>query len=195
MNIKPWIATSIGAVVLSVALTAPANAGHHFAFGKTNASRAVYDYARVVSVEPIVRYVTVTTPVKECWTETRHYTVEHRPNTAGGALVGAIIGGVVGHQFGSGRGNDAATVAGTLIGAAVGSETARKRAYERGDYGTTTHARPVRRCETNYQSREEERIDGYRVIYKYHGQRYSTRMPYDPGDRIRVRVDVRPTAG
>ena len=197
MNIKPWIATTMGAVVVSVALTAtPAEAGgHHYAIGKSRASHDVYDYARVVSVKPIVRYVTVTTPVKECWNETRHYTVEHRPNRAGGALLGAVIGGVVGHQFGSGRGNDAATVAGSLIGAAVGSETARRRAYERGEYGTTSYSKPIRRCETNYQAHEEERIDGYRVVYRYNGQKYSTRLPYDPGDRIRVRVDVRPTAG
>ena len=195
MNIKPWIATL--AVASSLALTAmPASADrHHYAIGKRHADRAVYDYARVISAQPIVRYVSVSTPVRECWQETRRYTVERRPNTAGGALVGAIIGGVVGHQFGSGRGNDAATVAGTLIGAAVGSESARKRANERGHYGEETYSRPYERCETNYQSRQEERIDGYRVIYRYHGQRYSTRLPYDPGNRIRVRVDVRPTAG
>ena len=196
MNIKPWIATTLSAVVVSVALTAtPAQADHHYAVSKRHVSNDVYDYARVVSAEPIVRYVTVTTPVKECWNETRHYTVDHRPNTTGGALVGAIIGGVVGHQFGSGRGNDAATVAGSLIGAAVGSESARKRAYDRGEYGTTEYSKPVRRCETNYQERQEERVDGYRVVYRYNGQKYRTRMPYDPGDRIRVRVDIRPAAG
>ena len=35
-----------------------------------------YDYARVISSEPIVRYVTVNTPVRECWQETEYYTVE-----------------------------------------------------------------------------------------------------------------------
>ncbi len=187
MNIKAWITT--GTVVVSLALTAnPAEAGHQYAFGKQHRERAVYDYAKVVQVEPIVRYVTVTTPVKECWNETRHYTVNHGPNVAGGTLAGAIIGGVIGHQFGSGRGNDAATVAGTLIGAAIGNDAARKRGH-----GVSTYARPIQRCETNYRSHEEERIDGYRVVYRYHGQRYATRLPYDPGKRIRVRVDVRPT--
>ena len=195
MNIKPWITTSLGAVVVALALTAnTAHAGHQYAFGKRVADRGVYDYARVVSVQPIVRHVTVRTPVRECWTERQSYTVERRPNTAGGTLFGAIIGGVVGNQFGSGRGNDAATVAGTLIGAAVGNDVARKRAHENGYYGTTRHTRPVERCATNYQSRQEERIDGYSVVYRYEGQKYRTRLPYDPGKRIRVRVDVRPTA-
>jgi uncharacterized protein YcfJ len=85
----------------------------------TQAAAAQYDYARVISAEPIVRMVTVNTPVRECWQDTEYYTV-NRPVPGSGAstLVGAIVGGVIGHQFGSGRGNDAATIAGTMIGAA-----------------------------------------------------------------------------
>ena len=47
----------------------------------------------------------------------------------------------------------------------------------------------MQRCETRYQ-RWQERIDGYRVTYVYNGRRQVTEMPYRPGDRIRVRVDV-----
>ena len=175
-------AKAAGAAALAAALVA-VPAGH------ADAAPPVYDYARVLSVEPNVRHVTVTTPVRECWEETRYVTVDHRPpGSFAGTLVGAVIGGVVGHQFGSGRGNDAATVAGTLLGAAIGNDSAgRRHAYE-----TTEYARPVRRCETSYQSHQEERIDSYRVIYEYHGRKYATDTPYDPGDRIRIRVDVRP---
>lgn len=149
---------------------------------------AVYDYARVLSVTPNVRYLTVRTPVRECWEETRYYTVDHRPaGSAVGALVGAVIGGVIGHQIGSGHGNDAATVAGVLTGAAIGSG-----AGDRGYHESTEYARPVRRCETRYTTREEERIDSYRVLYTFNGQKYATDMPYDPGDRLRIRVDIRP---
>src|SRR5690606_17916515 len=105
------------------------------------------------------------TPVRECWEEMQSYTVDHRP--PGGAartVVGAIVGGVIGHQFGSGRGNDAATVAGSLLGAAIGSDSARRHAPH---YESTRYERPVRRCETRYSSREEERVDSYRVIYSY----------------------------
>lgn len=152
--------------------------------------RAVYDYAKVISSQPMINYVTVRTPVRECWEEMRYYTVDHGARHAGGgALVGAIIGGVLGHQVGSGRGNDAATVAGTLIGAAIGGESARSR---HAGSDVERIARPVERCETRYQSRREERIDGYRVTYRYRGQTYMTEMPYDPGRKIRVRVDVRP---
>ncbi len=151
--------------------------------------QAQYDYASVLSSRPIINYVTVSTPVRECWQETQHYTVDRNAgHRAGGTLLGAVIGGVIGHQVGSGRGNDAATVAGTLIGAAIGNDTAKR---SRG-HGVEQHSRPVERCKTSYREQREERIDGYRVTYRYNGQKYVTEMPYDPGRKIRVRVDVRP---
>ena len=71
------------------------------------ADAAVYDYAKVVSSQPIVRTVTVRTPVRECWQETQYYSrYERRRDSSGRALAGAVIGGVIGHQFGSGRGKD-----------------------------------------------------------------------------------------
>ena len=146
-----------------------------------------YDYAKVISAEPIINYVNVSTPVRECWQETEYYTVDHsRHNRRAGTFLGAVIGGVIGHQVGSGRGNDAATVAGTLIGAAIGNEAAND------GYAVETRSRPVQRCETRYRQHREERIDGYRVVYRYHGQKYMTDMPYDPGNRLRIRVDIRP---
>ncbi len=153
------------------------------------ASGARYDYAKVISAQPIVRYVDVRTPVRECYDDVEYYTVDRRaPGTGASTLVGAIVGGVVGHQFGSGRGNDAATVAGTLIGAAIGNDSAQRRH----GYETHEYSRPVRRCHTKVTHRREERIDGYHVVYKYKGQKYATRMPYDPGRELRIRVDVRP---
>ncbi len=149
-----------------------------------------YDYAPVTRVQPIVRQVRVETPRRECWDDVRY--VESRPNLSdpqvgGRALVGGIIGGVIGSQFGSGRGRDAATVAGALIGARVGVDSAERR------YGSS-HVREevVQRCDVRYEREYEERIEGYRVTYEYNGREYTTRLPYDPGERIRVRVAVAP---
>jgi uncharacterized protein YcfJ len=47
-------------------------------------------------------------------------------------------------------------------------------------------------CRTEHDYHVEERIDGYRVEYRYQGRTYVTRMGHDPGERIRVRVDVSP---
>ena len=188
MNTRAWIATVSSTALLALALgPGPALADHKFG---DSGSDAIYDYARVIQAEPIIRYVTVTTPVQECWSDTEYYTVAHRPKgTFGGAIFGAIVGGVIGNQFGHGHHRDQATVLGSLAGAAIGSELAAAKA---GGYATTQHSRPVRRCETRYTNHQEERIDGYRVIYVYNGQKYATRMPTDPGRRLRIRVDVRP---
>lgn len=194
MNVRHWKGTRLGLVLGALALvSAPALADDNYDyddddFGRYSRSGAVYAYAQVLSVEPIVRYVTVRQPVQECWEESREYVVDRYPSRAAGStLIGAIVGGVIGHQIGSGRGNDAATAAGALVGAAVGNSSARRHAGERQVY-----SRPVRRCNTNYTSHQEERIDGYNVLYRYQGQKYATRMPHDPGKRLRIRVDVRP---
>jgi uncharacterized protein YcfJ len=193
------IITLAATAVLGLSGTAYADHGHGYykrASVSTSAyardrRAAQYDYARVLSAEPIVRYVTVKTPVRECFEDVEYYTVRRdRPGVGASTLLGAVVGGVIGHQFGSGRGNDAATVAGTVVGAAIGNNAAKRR-YPDGDL---QYARPVERCTTTMREHEEERIDGYRVVYRYNGQKYATRMPYDPGREIRVRVDVRPAS-
>lgn len=188
MKTQPkFAALAVTAALLGAA--APALADRQYDDHRDSRGGAQFDYAPVISAEPIVNYVTVSTPVRECWQETQHYRTEHRRRNGGETLVGALIGGVIGHQFGSGRGNDAATVAGTLIGAAIGSDSGRRN--DHGRY-SEVRSRPVERCQTNYREHQEKRIDGYRVTYRYNGQKYLTEMPYDPGSKIRVRVDVRP---
>ena len=147
------------------------------------ANAATYDYAKVISSKPVYSYVTVKKPVRECWQETEYYTrYEGRRNAPGRTIAGAVIGGVIGHQFGSGRGKDAATVAGAMLGASIGH----------GPVLRVEYSVPVERCETRYRAHQEQRIDGYDVVYRYNGQKYATRMPYDPGKKIKVRVDIRP---
>lgn len=146
-----------------------------------------YDYARVVDVEPLMTRVRVSTPERECWDETRVDDRVRARSSAGGALIGAVIGGVIGHQIGSGRGRDAATAAGAVIGAGVGARQGERRADNQPQREYT-----VQRCDTRYSDHWEERIDGYRVTYVYNGRRQVTQLPYKPGDRIRVRVDVSP---
>ena len=187
MNSKPKLAALASAAMLFGTSAAFADQDYRSA----RDDRGIFDYAQVISSQPIVDYVTVKTPVRECWEETQYYTVDRRArSTAGGTFLGAVIGGVIGHQIGDGRGKDAATVAGTLIGAAIGNNSARSRNGD--DYGVERHAGPVERCKTSYREHREERIEGYNVTYRYHGQKYRTEMPYDPGNKLRIRVDVRP---
>ncbi len=151
-------------------------------------------YANVLDVEPIVRVVTVETPIRECYEETVYE--EERSDghngrgVAGPMIAGGLIGGLVGSQFGDGSGRELAIAAGAVIGSAVAHDRAIRRRQEPAVY--TTYSRPVTRCDTRYETHEEERIDGYRVRYEYAGQVYTTRLGHDPGERMRVRVAVRP---
>lgn len=81
-------------------------------------------------------------------------------------------------------------IGGTLIGGAIGHHVSVDR--QRQLYGE--QERLVERCDVRYRDRYEERIDGYDVTYEYAGREYVTRLPYDPGERLRVRVDVTPAA-
>ncbi len=85
-------------------------------------------------------------------------------------------------------GRKAATAAGAVIGAGIGHQQGMRR------YGAVAAPQPytVQRCETRYHDEYQERVDGYRVTYVYHGRRQVTQLPYRPGERIRVRVDVSP---
>jgi len=108
-------------------------------------------------------------------------------------ILGGIIGAAIGNQIGRGDGKRAATVAGAIIGSAIGHDRAGTRyVADRDDRYDAPRGYDVERCDVRYDESWEQRIDGYRVRYVYHGREGVTTLPYEPGDRIRVRVDVRP---
>ncbi|NNF16308.1 MAG: glycine zipper 2TM domain-containing protein [Gammaproteobacteria bacterium] len=191
--------TLIGLVTLALTPLASAD------YTSSRSGNADYRYADVIEVEPIIRYVRVDVPRRECWDEevyyerreSRHYARSRNRGTAGATIAGGLIGGVIGRQIGGGSGRDAMTVVGTLVGSALASDRARRdRDYyedrDSRDRHIAGEVRTVERCEVRREVHEEERIDGYRVKYVYDGREYSTRTDEDPGDRIKVRVSVSP---
>jgi len=141
-------------------------------------------YARVIDVDPIVHRVAYSNPQRECWNEEREVYPQRGfdQQTAAPTIVGAVVGSVIGHQFGSGHSRDLGTVAGAVIGAAVGHDAAVRAGG--------AEVRSVQRCAVRDYPQYEERVAGYRVTYVYCGREYTTVMPYDPGERVRVRVDT-----
>jgi uncharacterized protein YcfJ len=176
------VAAAVITILTSMTATSVAMATDHD-YRHSRRYQADYDYARVLDVEPLVKQVRIETPRRECRESIQ--SVESRPDTGARTLLGGVIGGVLGSQFGSGRGRDAATVAGALIGSRVGYDSANGR-YSRSE------ERVIERCNVRYETEYEERIEGYRVTYEYNGREYTTRLPYDPGKRIKVRVAVAP---
>jgi uncharacterized protein YcfJ len=190
----------VSAGLLLTTQAAFADHGNHYGQSKwrNGPPASDYAYARVVDVDPIVRHVRISEPRRECWTETRYEDVSYTERVGprakanpGAMILGGIIGAAVGNQIGHGDGRRAATVAGAVIGTAIGHDASSRRGQNE---RVVTESRPydAERCEVRYDERVEERIDGYRVTYEYNGIRQTTQLPYDPGDRIRVRVDVQP---
>ncbi len=181
---KSILVSTLAAVI---AAAPAAQAGHKW---KHQGYNTFYGQAQVIDVEPIKRTVRISVPERECWEEEVRYPVEYREgrNVAGKMILGGIVGGVIGHQIGRGGGKDAATLAGTLIGASIAHDAVEKSArmvqYDRVGY--------EERCRVATTYRTEERIDGYHVTYRYQGETFQTRLPYDPGKRIQVRVKVSP---
>jgi uncharacterized protein YcfJ len=58
------------------------------------------------------------------------------------------------------------------------------------DHVAVPRQRDVQRCGTVDTTRMQ--LQGYDVRYLYDGREYTTRLPYDPGTRLRVNVDVQP---
>lgn len=138
------------------------------------------DYARVMSVTPQVEQVNY--PQQECHTE--YVQVQRQPQRGvGGSILGGLAGGIIGNQVGGGSGRSVATAAGAIAGAIVGDRMENSET-------PVAESQPVNRCRTvdNWQSR----TNGYSVTYEYHGHTYTSVMPYDPGERMRVRVSVMP---
>lgn len=145
-----------------------------------------YAYADVLRTEPVFEIYRNPAPREECYDE--RVVTQEPPggDPTGGTVLGAIIGGVIGNQVGGGNGRTAATVAGAVVGGAVG------RNIDRNNGPGRTYESTQRRCQVVDEYQEERRVVGYDVQYRFRGEVYMSRLDYDPGDRLRVRVSVAP---
>lgn len=142
---------------------------------------AHYGWADVLRVDPVYDSVRVQQPPQGCYQE---HAPQPHGNTTASTVLGAVVGGVLGNTIGKGYGRKAATVAGAVAGGAVGNGAARR---SQGEYGDS-----VTRCETGPSVSHQRRLVAYDVEYSYHGDIYLSRLNYDPGDRLRVKVQVSP---
>ena len=233
---------ALGLVFASGNVAAQAYGGH----GNTtvpdrygNGTNPVYDYARVLRVDPVIdsRYPDNGGYGRNTYAGQEGYTVVNGqrcyessgPYNGGyvrngndrgddryasqqdpygtqtgrtmATVIGGIAGAVLGSKVGGGSGAYAATAIGTMVGGMAGRqiyESSQRRRYEgntvqvcdpvdngypgNGGYNTSGYA----------NAGNDARVVGYDVTYEYAGRQFVTRTNYHPGDRIRVRVDVRP---
>ncbi len=109
-----------------------------------------------------------------------------------GGMLGAIVGGILGHQAGKGDGRKVATVGGAVAGAVVGSNAAGNADREHAEAGPPDAQKYTieRRCPGSESAARH--IVAYDVEYRYRADVYTSRLNYDPGDRLRVKVTVSP---
>ena len=116
-----------------------------------------------------------------------------RDNPYGGTVatvIGGVIGAAIGSQIGGGSARYATSAIGTMVGGIAGRQIYEQNRRQRDRAGTVTVCDPVP-ADDHYVSTGGG-VTEYDVTYEYAGREYTTRTNYHPGDRIRVRVDVRP---
>ena len=196
-----------------------------------NSSGVVYDYARVIRVDPVIgsgygRYPAssgqrcYSSPANGGYVSNDPYRRDGYSSRDGyygrddygrdpygngrygtdtgrtvATVVGGIAGAVLGSKIGGGSGTYVASALGTMVGGMAGRQIYENVQRNRNENrGTVTYCdpEPVREGDYGNQRVNDSRVTGYDVTYEYAGRQFTTRTDYHPGDRIRVRVDVRP---
>jgi len=180
--------------------------------------RELYDYARVVRVDPIIaplRYESRQVR-QHCYYRDADDVYAGRSGdgyvddgydsgyvgqgaqrgSETGRTVATVVGGIAGAVLGSRIGGGSGQLVGTAVGTAAGGLAGRS-IYDANQRNQQVQRGQVRVCDPGPISSygagyDEGQVDGYDVTYEYMGRSFRTRTDHHPGDRIRVRVDVTP---
>jgi uncharacterized protein YcfJ len=183
MRLNTLLVIAISVLLLTLA-AAPARAQGYEA-SEVSDDAISFAVADVLRADPIYELVQEARPREVCRDNT---SVQDRKydNTAAGTIVGAVVGAAIGNQVGHGNGRAAATAAGAVAGGAIGREVDASN-NPQGQRRTTRTD-----CEVVDEYIERRQIVGYDVQYRYRGEVYVSRLSYDPGEKLRVRVSVAP---
>jgi uncharacterized protein YcfJ len=141
-----------------------------------------YDYATVLEARPVTQLVDRTDYRRECKPTVVRY--EKRQRSSGDQFVGSVVGAAIGHALGHrSKHRTGATIAGALIGNSIAKNS-------------SAHVRTEERLENHCQmipvTWQQEQVIGYQVVYRYNGRTFEARLPYDPGDSLKLRVLINP---
>jgi len=144
-----------------------------------------FAYADVLRSDPISESIQESRPREVCRDVTTVSGTRYE-NTTASTVIGAIVGAAIGNQVGDGSGRRAATVAGAVAGGAIGREAAISNSPQ-GQRRTTRSE-----CEIVDDYVERKEVIGYDVQYRFRGEVFSSRLSYDPGEKLRIRVAISP---
>jgi uncharacterized protein YcfJ len=140
-------------------------------------------YGRVIDIQPVYHYYQEPVRGQSCLqydTSAPNY----RSHTA--TVLGAVIGGALGHRIGDSHGDpNAAAVAGGLLGASVGWDIDRRAQYNRG-------LRVDGPCRVEQREQSRRTLVEYEITYRYNGQVHTARMNRDPGEWVKLDVNIMP---
>jgi uncharacterized protein YcfJ len=111
-------------------------------------------------------------------------------------VIGGVLGAALGSQVGGGSARYATAAIGTMVGGIAGQkvyESTQRNRYPR--TGVVQVCDPVQIDNGGYTQAsygQSNAISAYDVTYEYGGRTFTTRSNYDPGNRLRIRVDVNP---
>ncbi len=131
--------------------------------------------ARVIRVVPIME---ITSPSSRCNPNPYAASGNTQQNNYTGSVIGALTGGLLGAQVGKGNGQVAAAAIGAATGAIVGN-----------NIGNNNVNQPAYVCD---EIPPTNRVSSYSVTYQYDNREYVTTMPYDPGSRLLIDVQITP---
>lgn len=117
-------------------------------------------------------------------------------------VIGGVLGAAIGSQVGGGSARYATSAIGSMVGGIAGRQVYENTHQRQG----TVRVGDLQACDqvvrsnngsytgssTGYYGAGNQTVSAYNVTYEYAGRTYTTRTNYNPGNRIRVRVDVRP---
>lgn len=156
--------------------------------GSTALAETSFEYAQVLESRPLYQVVEISTPQEQCWEEEIAVDRRHRGDSSTPVIVSTILGGAIGNAVGHNKSNKrVGTVLGAVLGHSIGRDIVRGNKQS-----SSRQYELVQRCQTVYEQHEEERLIGYQVTYLYNGEERSVRTDSDPGDQIRLRVNVQP---
>lgn len=162
-----------------------------------------YDYGQVIRVAPVMLPRGLASAANSrCTTRDDGYLDDGRRDPDGyyrtgpsqgsnagravSSIIGSVVGALVGSQVGGGSVRYATSAIGGSVGALAGQHVYDEAQRERERASVTV-------CPPMSVGPRDAAFDEpwFDVTYLYGGRTYTTRTRYNPGERIRIRVDVR----
>ncbi|MBX2809318.1 MAG: glycine zipper 2TM domain-containing protein, partial [Cellvibrionaceae bacterium] len=172
---------TVASLTVSLIISHSTHADHKPSYYETPTEHI--HFAKVLDVQPVYRTVSYSEPHTQCHYEKR--VVRSRGSNTP-IILGTLIGGAIGNELGAKEINKkVGTVAGAILGGSIAQDISHNN--HRGRQVKTEKV-----CSTNHQVRYKDEISGYKVTYKYRGERLQTLMDHRPGERIKLAVSVRP---